>query len=526
MNSEIPKFPDYGDGGDRAGAHRTRKAFRLCVVAVAALTASMWIAENYFRYGQAEMNYRSALTLPKDSSRVLFISAIKQDAENSEKKSAKYSRALAVRSEDDIILERYDEAQAIDNNNASFTLRHGSRLFIKGYPAQALAKYQRAEILLDDDTQNLLPAYLQAAAIAQQRNDPGAVAEAMVLVARTNNREGTIQFPRPFWFIDLPQTGSQYAMLQREIIDESCAPLYSLANITEKAVIVKIDNEQYQEARTWIGHLQTMGERLVNASDPFGSLQAFAGVTIQNQCVELSERIENKQSGAVSEETIQNRIKLTQARDTLVTYESDRDTIVSDHISLIKLPNKLAFGTLFMLALVWFLAWCVYRIFKLPKSVWTLKHGLFGRIVLSGATIAYLFLLLTLNGISVLSSDTQSLATVLMWVWVGMTAAVLLLGQIYPATVLTNVEEASRKVGRPEEMESVVHYAKIAYRKAYISLTLRYYGVLIGCYTVCMCVWIIGYSIFYGVFPWQVNLIANGFLDDEVAVVKSILGAL
>lgn len=529
MNKEIPEFPDYGDGGDFSGAHRSRKAFRLITVAIVLLTIGMVVSEDSLQHNHAERLYKKALTLSKDSSRVLLHGAIKEDAKNLDKPSAKYTQALAVRQESDVILSTYDDAQALDDKNAAFTIRHGSRLFILGQPEQALAKYQRAEILLDDNTQNLLPAYLQAAAVARKRDTSGEIteatgpiSEAMVLVARTNNREGNLQFPRPFWFSDLPRTGMQYAMLQREIIDENCAPLYDLANVTEQAVITKIDKEQYQEAKTWIGHLQHLGERLVESSDPVGSLQSFAGITIQIQCIELTARIETKQSGAVSESTVERRVKLNQARDSLAEFESLRDNRVDEQSQLLRLPNLLAFGTVFFLALIWFIAWCLYRIFNLPKSVWTLKHGLFGRVVLIGTSVLYFAMLYSFDALGFFSADALGLASLVMWIWLGLGILVILLGFIYPATVLTDIEEASRKTGWTEDMDSVLHYARSAYRRAYVSLIGRYYGALLGGFIITLCFWIVGYSILHGLFPWQVNLLAEGFLSEEIDLVESV----
>jgi hypothetical protein len=197
VDKEVPEFRDYGDGGDLAGAHRNRRAFRFCVISIALLTFGMWIAENYIRHGQAESLYKSGITLgDRNSARVPLLQAIKQDAETNETPTAKYTQAIAVRQENDVILEWYDKAQQLDDRNSSFTLRHGSRLFILGYPDAALAKYQMAELLLDETSPNALIGYLQCAAIAQQKSNPGGINDAMVLAARTNNRERSLGLVR------------------------------------------------------------------------------------------------------------------------------------------------------------------------------------------------------------------------------------------------------------------------------------------------------------------------------------------
>jgi len=527
VDKEIPEFRDYGDGGDLAGAHRDRRSFRLSVTAIALLSFGLWIAENYIRYGQIESLYKNAITLEdRNSARVGLGAAIRADEAENEIQTAKYRQALATREEDDKILVKYDEAQALDENNSSFTVRHGSRLFILGYPARALAKYQIAEQLLEDSTPNALIGYLQSAAIAQQKNDPGAINDAMVLAARTNNKEGAIVFPKPHWFFEYPQNGTQYAKLQREIIDENCAPLYAFALMTSRAIGGKIEKEQFQDADTWISQMRRMGDRLVRNAEPAGTLQALAGISIQLQSIELSEKLEIAKTGTVAEKTIEQRIKLSNARDRIIEYETNRDGKITIEVESMMRPAKLGFATWFAFVFIWLLSWCVYRLFHLQKSAWTLQHSPFGKLVLGGGVIVFLMLLIMFSVLAHMQDHSYESVTFLTRAWTVVAGLLVLLGLIYPATMLTNVEEASRKAGRPEEIDEIIPYARVVYRRVYASLMLRYYGILTGFYTMTLCLWFIVYRLIVDLFPWQINLLADGFLNEEIAIVEKILTSL
>jgi tetratricopeptide (TPR) repeat protein len=527
VDKELPELPDYGDGGDLAGAHRNRRAFRLCVISIALLTFGLWMGEHSMRYGKAESAYKNSLTQEdRNSARVQLVSAIKIDKESNETQTAKYTQAWATRSEDDVILQRYDEAQAIDDRNSAFTLRHASRLFILGYPQRALAKYQKSEQLLDDTSSNALIGYLQSAAIAQQRNDPGAMNDAMVLTARTNNKDGDITFPKPHWFFDYPQDGTQYARLQRAIVDESCAPLFAFKELINRAIARKIENEQFQDAKTWIDHTKKMGERLILNSNPGGTLQALAGVEIYSLSVELNEKLEVAQLGAASEETIAQRIELSNIKEELLQYETDRDSNIAEAKNFMKRPWFLGMGTWFILVAVWTIIWCIYKLFHLQKSAWTLQHSPFGKLTLGGGTIAFLVHLLMFSALAHMQDQSPQSVTMLTWTWFAILALLVLLGLIYPATMLTNVEDASRKAGRPEEVESIIPYAKIVYRRVYASLALRYYGILVGFYTMSLCLWIVLYRLALGLYPWNINLLADGLLGKEIELVSKIASSL
>ena len=527
FNNETTQFPDYGDGGDLVGTKRLRRSFLLCVLGVIVLTIGMWVSEKEFRFGHTESLYISGITLSdKSSGRVLLLQAIKADAAANEKQTGKYTQALAVREEDDVILRRFDEAQAIDNRNALFTIRHGSRLFIKGFPEEALRKYRDAEQLLEGTQPNSLPGYLQAAAIAQKRSDPVAIKNAMIAVAKTNSREGDVIFPTPFWFSAYPKTGMHYAQLQREIIDETCAPLYTLTAYAVKSIDDKISKGQYNDARMWIGYLDQMGDRLLKQSQPMGTIQATEGIRIKLACNKLLEKIEAAQEGNVTKETLETSFKLTAFQNELIAYENDRDKAIQLERSRITRPNLVAIVSWLIVMGVWFLFWCLSWFFTPRENAWSLKYNGFGKIMLGGGNLTLFTLLCCYYAFNNLEGFPYGYIDVLTWAWVGCGLILLCMGMVFPLTMLKSPDEAARKQARPGDIDNVLRFARVAYRQSYFELMYRYYGALAGLNTFVLCAWILLFRLSQGLFPWQVNLIAKGFLDSEFALVERLLQTL
>ena len=272
--------------------------------------------------------------------------------------------------------------------------------------------------------------------------------------------------------------------------------------------------------------MQRIGDRLVENSKPLGTLQALAGITINLQSTELKEKLEIAQTGSASEETIEQRIKLTTARDQIIEYETNRDSAIAQEVSSMMRPSLIGFGTWFILVLIWLITWAGYQLFHLQKSAWTLQHSPFGKLVLGGGAVSFLILLGMFSALAHMQDHTTQSVTMLTWIWYIIVALLILLGVIYPATMLTNVEDASRKAGRPEQVEEIIPYARVVYRRVYASLMLRYYGILTGFFTMTLCLWFVLYRLAVGLFPWQINLLADGFLQHEVALIEKIVLSL
>ena len=523
MNSAAPRFPDYGDDADQAGARRGRKAFRYCVAAFILLTFFMWLSELFMRPGQTERLYLSGITLPRESSRVLFEAAIKADLKTEEPLNPKYIQALAVRQEDDVALPTYEQAWNLDTTNSFFTIRYGSRLFLVGLPIQALEKYRAARA---HPPANALPRYLEAAAGAHAGKNEDAMRAAMVVVARTNNAGEDVIFPRPLWYSGYPETGTQYAWLAREIVTESTAPLYHLSNQVVAAVSRQIASNQTQHSRTWLEQIQRMGERILMSSEPQGTLQAVAGTTIQLQATQKLEELEAHEGREADEALIETRVKLVKALEILTDFENSR----AERLELIEreyaYPIKLSSLGIALLLGAYLLALTAHKIMRLRKSAWALAHSTLGKWMLGIGITTLFFLLQLLTALQQIPAAQEEYAKAIATIWWAVIGILILFGGLYPGLTLSTPEEVSRKSGRLEEMPHTIRLARQAYRRVYAAMVVRYYGLLSGISMCMVCVWIMSYRIMNGLYPWQVNLLSDGLLGEEGLIVQQVLTLL
>jgi len=526
MTTSQLRFPDYGDDGDIAAARRSRWAFRLSVTALGLLTFFSGIAERYLRYTQAESNFLYGITQPRDSSRVMFQASIRLDAAASKTPTPKYTQALAVREEDDVALETYERAYQMDPNSSFFAIRYGNRLYLLGRPGEALEKFRHAR---SQPPANALPRYLEAAAAARADRSEKGLREAIVLLSRANNTRDPIVFPKPIWFSGYPQTGTQYATLAREIYTESCAPLYSLVQLVIRAIEAGPDLRRSQDAKTWLDQIITMGDRLVREAEPVGTLQAIAGVSFQLQALELLEKIHNESGEGAADALkpiIERQVKLRQARELLNEFEAGRDTqvdaITQDYLG----PNWLAFKTFGLFVAAYLLARGLHAVMRYRRTAWAVPHSTLGKVVLGIGAGAFLVLLMMTAVVQRLPVGVPWDLTVLTTAWWAIVAVLLGFGVIYPALRLSSPEDVSKKSGRLEDMPEVVRLARQAYRRCYAAFVVRYYGILAGVYICTVCVWVLVFRVVNGLYPTQVNLLANGLIRQEQEVVHSVITLL
>lgn len=524
MSSTSPRFLEYGESGDLAGARRSRRAFRLCVISCLLLTAMMWFTEQFLRYDRAEQLYLSALTLHKDSARVMLQAAIKVDAETRDRGTPKYTQALAVRSEEDVILSVYESAYKLDPTNALFSIRYGGRLYLMGYPEEAGERFREATGLPGE---NALPMYLEAASLAQASKNNASLRNSMVIVARTNNRGDPILLPRPLWFPGYTQDGYWYANLSREIVSETCAPLIHFTDQVTEEVEKQIMRGRLNDARSWLEQIRIMGDRLVRHTEPKGTLQAMAGIHVQLDAIDLLEGIGlNEEDSEEKTQLIENRVRLNQALGLIKDFETTREERIAQDIAEFRHPLTLVrFGALVVFG-VYIVTLIIHKIIGLKKTSWTVPHTALGRGLLIGGGVVIFVILHVANMLQTIPGPQPEYILGTTYAWWTTLATLIFFGLIYPALSLKGAGEVGRKVGRIEEIRDTVRLARRAYRRVYVSLVVRYYGILSGSFIIASCGWCLTYRIGRGLYPWQIKLLASGLLDAEAEIINRVLAVL
>lgn len=529
MENETPKFPDYGEGGDVAGARRARRAFRVCVFAILLFSIMMWFSEGYLRHERSERLFLISLDQDRSSARPILIQAIKHDAKDNDHPTPKYSQALAVREEADVILRKHREAYLLDTTDTLFALRYGCQLY-KTAPEEAAAIFREAAAL---PPKNGLLAYLEAASLAKSGRDALALEEAMVIVARANNAGDTLVFPKPIWFSPsvLPQDGAWYAELSRDIYREACEPLYDFAKTVVSVAKQQAQRGDIQNAKLWLEHIRLMGDRLFRESEPLGARQSLAGIYFQQQAYGELEVISVAEGEDATEPIIEARVqldRLNSAADRILAFEAERHSrIEALKMEYVRPLSLVGVGALLLTVLHLFLA-VLYRIARLDKSTWTIPHGTTAKVVLTGGTVLLFFLLHVFSVLQSISGAQTELASTVALAWWVVLGIMVGFGFVYPLFTLPAIIEVCRRTGRPEEIAELLPAARRAYRVAFLSLSRRYYGLTLGIYICLICAWAVSFRMVSGLYPEliQWKLLTPGLLDEEIEVVREAIALL
>ncbi len=494
--------PFLTGGGDEVEARRARRSFRFCVTAIAVFCLGLAIWDNYGRYDKPERLYRMALTLENESARAILRNAVRIDQTRQETQSPKYVEALAAIEEDDLVLSRYAEAYRLNPESQPLAINYGCRLFLKGQYKEARERFREAGLRAP---RNVLPRYLEAAALAAGSTEAASFDEAMTLLARTNNSSDALMFPKPLWHASLPTGGKWYAKLRRDIVDQCCAPLYQLKSLLIRGARADIDAGRVQDWDPRLASLQTLGERLAAATASPESNAALpaaeAGIQFQLDAIELRKRIAQMLRGAPDAALIERQVKLEAALTPLRAFLLDREQRIEADGRGYALPWRICLSSFLALSAAYALSFLLTRLTDRRRRNWATPHPRSGKIILASGVLLFLLVLVlasVLQGYAILLGRVPDL---LVWAWDAVLALYVAGGLLYPRLSLA----AS---GRS--------WATSA------AMLRRYYGLMLGGFICVVSLWVLGYAFAKGVYPMQLKLLVTGLGQEELAVLKQV----
>lgn len=522
MTAPVPAVPEYGIGGDYAGARRGRRAFRFCVAFCVALSGSLWFSENYLRYDKGESQYRMALTHEDPSARPILRNVVKRDAEQNATPRVRYVEALAAVEEDDLVLAGYEQAYRLNPGDSFLIIKYGCQLYLHGNHKDARERFREAGI---QPPKNALPHYLEAAALAAGAAPEEDLSEAVALIARANSGGDPILFPAPLWHPSLMKGGDWYVRKQRELIDLSCMPLFRLRNALVSRAALALDKNEVQDWDSWLEKLQVLGERLMGGGhinpESLGASQAAAGIQIQLDALRLRNAIAAKTRGASSPDFAARIQALEKALSQITVFYGVRDAQVQTLTEVYQHPLFLIGKTLLMLVLVYLFSVLASRAVDRRKTTYALPHRKsLGGILAAGSSL--LFLLLSLS--SVLQREAPGSTYpehLLTWVWYGLLGFLLLFGVLYPWWRLPTATLLIERMEVYEDAGAALRQLQRLRRRAAITLVRRYFGLLLGLFLCIVSGWTVSYRIAYSTYPMQLKLLVPGLEQQERQVVSS-----
>ncbi len=511
----------YGVGGDYIGARRFRRAFRLAVLACVGITLSLYISENYLRYGLSETQFRMALSHEDDSQRAILREVVNRDRRDSEVPTARYVAALAYIEEKDIVLERFAEAVALAPDDGDLLIVYGCKLFQMGEFKEARRIFREAGL---KSTKNALPDYLLAAAIAASSTSEEDFRTAVALVSRTNDSGNPVVFPQPLWHESLPKDGYWYADLRRELADLCCAPVYTLKDVVIQRVREEIDGPNGQSLETWLYQLQRFGRKLVGdtreAADTLNTSVMIVGLKLQQDALALRMQLQAPGSGPASSELAALQAQLDTAMEKVVRFESAREASRPRRIGEATLSVWLVFWGMLILGSATVVFSILNRCFHTDRNARALRQSRTGLRLLGGwsGLVALCLLWATLG------SGGYSLPNVITGLWTTLMVAIILVAILYPALLLPRESTVCQPLVSEPGYADLLQEARRARRRGYLSLAGRYMTLALGTYICLVCLWVVGFRVLSGLYPTDIKLLVTGLLGEEQALIRQIQG--
>jgi len=522
--SPLP-YRAYGATGDYAGARRNRRAFQLGVVLVAALTFALWFSENFLRYDLLESQYLSALSLHPESARPIMRRVVRSDTEQNEVPSARYVEALAEIEEPGFELQRFEQAYLLDPANSILIMKYGCQLFKNKQYREARERFREAGV---QPPKNALPRYLEAAALAAASRPDESLADAIALLARTNNTHDPVIYPKPLWHVSLPRDGALYAQKRRELVDEVLEPLFQFGNLLERRAERAMDEATIQEWDVWLEKFEEMGARLAgNPTAPeeeIGVSQILAGIHFQLQALRLRNEISRQVQDTDLPGVNERMARLNTARETLIGAEDVRvaqlrsaEGAYTRPISLLWRGFACFFGMLVLVGIA-------SRLGGAERALWTIPQPRMVYLVLGLCMLNFLLILLTFNYLIPEPGSLSFQITVAGW-W-GNCALLVLFGLAYPPMTLRPQPEWEQpREDDGESSEDTMTPPEGKWRPC-LAMSRRYFGTLIGVYFVTICLWFVFFRLTNQVYPSQLELLAPGFREMEVEAVRQVQAML
>lgn len=503
---------------DHTKLRRSQRAFRMTVTLLLVLTAAWWFSESYLRYDHSETQYRMALTLQRAQARPILRTVVERESKEKDTPSALYFEALAEVEEADKLLPAYARAYQSNPKSESLLINYGCRLYEMGQYGEARERFREAGI---NPPRNLLPRYLESAALLASSEGKEERSNALALIARANASGDPLLVPEPLWHDSLPRHGKGYLHKYYMTADRIFEAIHNSALLFCAALDREATQGNAAELNGHLEKLETMSMRLLgmNKEDsPPALRQLEHALQIQLTVLQQRGRLADSFGLPAVPEYAERSQKLLNLLRELDQFNASGDALAQKYARRLLIPfvlilESVALFTLFYLALLLlrrFLKPCTHLPF-LPVT------GTGKKLLFAGFTALFLLLLLmpalySTNREYVWEYPMQLLGEILC------AGLLLFFGIYYPLSTL----RAFLKDARRHELQEAWVEQKKLQLSIFSCLALRYAGFLLGGLIICVCLWLDFSRIFYSAYPFQSALLPSGLEADIGALVNSI----
>ncbi|GEM_PF-1643204 len=506
---------------------RRKKSFRYLIFSVVILTFCLWFSDRYLRFDLDETKYRIALTLENESARPIMRNISKKVFSNpnllDDSRYLQYLEFLALIEEDDAVIKTYQDIYNISNTNTSFPINYITKLYF-------LREYNHARELIKE-VQNLSPnnsllGYLESAMVINpDTKDAKIFTEGISIIAKENRSGNHIIFPETLWHPTLPKYTYAYYLQKYNILNHCLAPLYELNSNILKRAELSFNESSFQNIQIGLEELFLMATKIgmaINIDDFYSNLPiCITSLKLQKDILILYNRSSKTLNSPILEKGIRKLNKISNLLEKSEHLEEKRKKEFEEGRELrIKIIMLLLFGFIEL-----------FIIYLLGKLLYYYSYKSQSNPVLSNLSSSiYLFCIVWTLVIfiflfySVFLSKTSFnnfYRVISLWCLLIIFPFFAGIYSILHKNFLTNIhlneEYVDEKLSKIENTKNHKFINSVSY------FIEKFSGLLLGYYTIIICVLFLSFRIIYLSYPFQLNLIWDQTRFEEFNLIKEFL---
>ncbi len=532
INSELKvkntvQNSDTGLGNDFIFLARRKKSFRYLITSIIILTLCLWFSDRYLRFDLDETKYRVALTLENESARPIMRNISKKIFSQpnllDDSRYLQYLEFLASIEENDAVIKLYQDIYNLDNINSSFLINYACKLYFLGDYGNAQKLLREAQTL---PSNNSLLGYLESAMII----NPSVVEEetfatGLSIIAKENRSKYPIIFPEPFWHPTLPKNTYSYYLRKTDRLNHCLAPLYKVsADILDKIEMDLKDNK-VQNKQVWLEEIFLMGKKIgtsIELSDYYPTLAiSIFSLKIQQKVLNLYSEYSNTIKSDILEKGLKKLNQITQLLDKLQKLEEQRklefEYSRNNRIKIL----WLIFSGFIELLLLFFIGKLISYLLKKLKYSTVYQNQTLTKSILFIVSIWVIAIFLLTFYCSYSDSLPLRNNNLISYLW-------------YFLIILPFIIDLALILLKSQDKKVSLDYEDSRYEKGdlntnpskticFISFMKQISGILLGMYTIIICIWFILFRILYLSYPYQLNLIQDKLGWEELNLIKEFL---
>lgn len=512
-------------GNDFVFLARRKKSFRYLITSIIILTICLWFSDRYLRFDLDETKYRVALTLENESARPIMRNIAKKIFSQpdllDDSRYLQYLEFLADIEENDAVIKLYQDIYNLGNINSSFLINYACKLYFLG-------DYENAQKLLKE-AQTLPPGnslfgYLESAMVI----NPDVVEEetfanGLSIIAKENRSKSSVIFPEPFWHSTLPKNTYSYYQRKSDRLNHCLAPLYRVCKDILNKIETDLNENKIHNKQVWLEEVFLMGKKIGNSielDDYYPSLIiSIFSLKTQQDTLNLYSKYSNIIKSNILEKELKKSEQISRLLNEFQKLEEQRklefDASRDNRTKIL----WLVFSGLIVLLVLFLIGKFDSYLLKKSKYQPIYQNQTLTKSILLIVFIWIITIFLMIFYCSYYDSIPLKNSDFMSYLWYFLIILPFIIG-IASAIVKRQHKKVSNDSEDSEDKKET------PFIPFFISFMEQIAGILMGIYTIIICIWFVLFRIIYSSYPYQLNLIRDKLGSEELNLIREFFNLL